>query len=65
MTADNAPGWRTIESAPRDGTRVLVWWRDREISVTSFDGPRILATLAEAGATHWMPLPAPPPEPGA
>lgn len=39
MSADNAPGWRTIESAPRDGSKV--WLRlasGYELPATWMDG---------------------------
>ena len=52
--------WQPIKTAPRDGTRVLLWWRGGEISLVNFRYARLLATLASAGATHWMPLPPPP-----
>jgi hypothetical protein len=50
-------GWRPIESAPKDGTRVLLW-----------DGRRQHVDWWNHGwwntsrPTHWQPLP-PPPEP--
>jgi len=59
------PGWREIESAPKDGTCILVgvagdadstrlvWWQDWGKwfdGVSSLDDP----------PTHWRPLPAPP-----
>lgn len=69
MSDDSAPGWRGIESAPRDGTRVLVWagrccdlpgfWT---IAAYHKDAGWCVCELREA--THWQPLP-PPPEPGA
>jgi hypothetical protein len=57
--------WRTIDSAPKDGTRVLVdtvlgvfiaWWDDDywEDAVRTFNGGPPLKPL------HWMPLPEPP-----
>lgn len=67
--AQSGEGWRTIDSAPKDGTRVLVdsadWFRE--------DSPEIVCWrhdefVSERGTdfdhtqpTHWMPLPAPPP----
>jgi len=67
--------WQPIESAPRDGTRILVWGRlDGECE----DGPHPLPAYCDAAdedggtrwlaqgletveyPTHWMPLPPPP-----
>ena len=69
--------WRTIESAPRDGTPYLAWAEGREVvytwwaEVESCLGQKKMGykTLngfwANFGAcinpTHWLPLPAPPP----
>lgn len=64
----DATAWRPIETAPRDGTWVLLWWPywsarptpgrfycDEWVSLVALskDGP---------GPTHWLPLP-PQPEP--
>ena len=62
-------GWRDISSAPKDGTRVLMWG-------PGWDGPMTHewpnAEIAEAELrnwinppTHWRPLPSPPKEGGA
>ncbi len=64
-------GWRTIESAPHE-TNVLLAWRDwvipstwmMEAGMASW-GKRLAngySNLSHHGsATHWQPLPAPPP----
>ena len=60
-----AEGWRTIETAPRDGTevladtsglgRVVVYWDDEESQWGTG-----LGYLDRGAPTHWMPLPPPP-----
>ena len=58
--------WRTIESAPRDGTRVLGYgphkWRGCYIDeIHVFKGRWTIEWMDGYGApTHWMPLPEPP-----
>lgn len=64
--------WQTIESAPRDGTPVLVaergpngWWIDvGENMYDISDGPDKWRGRESSNVTceptHWMPLPEPP-----
>lgn len=55
--------WKTIDSAPRDGTDVLVWDGD-SVSLSHWDeGWWVLLEYTLDGVTHWMPLPAPPAQP--
>lgn len=63
-------GWRGIESAPKDGTWVLLWqpdqgenvacWMDCDISWWFIEDGKNAHALRGAAPTHWMPLPAPP-----
>jgi hypothetical protein len=69
--AEQGGGWRPIETAPRDGTKVLGgWWFQK--STTRRDW--VVATLKfapkgrwvsvpgawEYDPTHWAPIPSPP-----
>ena len=68
MTADTPPRWRPIETAPRDGTRILVWTSAGAEIVSANDahdpGAAVWDWLAvdcvRVVATHWQPLPTPP-----
>lgn len=68
MSAERASEWRSIDSAPRDGTRFvawcvetgqagpdIAWWRISANPALSY-----FATKYGWIPTHWMPLPAPP-----
>jgi hypothetical protein len=62
--------WRPIDSAPRDGTRVILGWDSGEPSRFGFhqrnaDWKGWRATSLEIGfpkkpPTHWQPMPTPP-----
>jgi hypothetical protein len=64
--------WQPIETAPRDGTRILVWWRGRRSQTmvrisrcTQPHGSPYVWVTDGTGRdtlepTHWMPLPPPP-----
>lgn len=59
-----APHWQPIETAPKDGTPVLVWTADvgqegltEFASVCSYHSDAGFCTHELMVATHWMPLP--------
>lgn len=59
-----ASGWRPIETAPKDGTLLLCFWRSSHCAVAYYDD----GCWWDAGTdglddpTHWQPLPSPPAE---
>lgn len=66
--------WKPIETAPRDGTKVLAW-RNGALEILRWDHIKVGPLMAgwwfvgdravvdrDAQPTHWMPLPAPPTE---
>jgi hypothetical protein len=71
LLRDAGDGWRAIESAPRDGTKVLLchsgyahpfYDRDRmpRVWVDFFRGGSWYNTAPSGQPTHWRPLPQPP-----
>jgi len=48
--------WQPIETAPRDGTEILVWAPGSGRWLIKFDGEE----PAGRAFTHWQPLPEPP-----
>lgn len=56
--------WQPIETAPKDGTLVLVWDEDTPITASWDEGfgwcDNVRGTYWGFSPTHWMPLPEPP-----
>ena len=57
--------WQPIETAPRDGTDILVGYTTGEICILHFDAATFawwdhLGAYEFPDPTHWMPLPPPP-----
>jgi len=66
-----AQEWKPIESAPKDGERIILWLDDEGFSMTGYwDAKEEMWRLPEWDMwtgeegmhtlTHWMPLPLPP-----
>lgn len=65
-------GWRSMDSAPRDGTRVLLWYEELEPHtiqgqwdadfgwVDVWNADKIEGDSGSIWPTHWQPLPSPP-----
>lgn len=73
LRAGEQEGWRTIETAPKDGTRILLHGRVHLPSIDAGEESTVVAYWANINAggwvwygalstiwTHWMPLPAAP-----
>ncbi len=60
---DAVNGWQPIESAPKDGTVVLFHVPSERLPSMSRADDLLAKPYWLRGATHWMPLPAPPQEP--
>lgn len=62
--------WQPIETAPKDGTRIILHWSDKVVPGFYLDNSKSLAPWAgfrtmsgeatpTGKPTHWMPFPAP------
>ena len=74
LAAEEESGWRTMDSAPKDGTDVLVWRGNRRLGArpqgvvracwwqpTRYEGKWVTVPgLHGIKPTHWRPLPPPP-----
>lgn len=70
LAPDAEGGWQPIETAPKDGTSLMVWCADREIVTLAFwlEGNDVrkgywsghYETITPDEPTHWQPLPQPP-----
>ena len=69
LAGETEPQWRPIESAPRDGTAILVADDEGDIDIVSYDKryPSYpwtmkdgLDAIANQAPTHWLPIPPPP-----
>ena len=66
-----ASQWKPIDTAPKDGTKFLIWWptwnNTAEIGYYStrrnrFECNKVMYYQDSDLPTHWMPLPEPPKE---
>jgi len=65
IRANLVPQWQPIETAPKDGTEILVFHPERNEQFVCYlkEGYWMFAPDAALATdpTHWMPLPNPPP----
>ena len=60
--------WQPIETAPRDGSEILLWDKEFEACAVGYFFEPFAQWVAfpgcteEVNPTHWMPLPQPPEE---
>jgi hypothetical protein len=58
-------GWQPIETAPRDGTKIILWSKEcgepNGCIIAAWDGERSFPYLP-CNWTKWRPLPPPPPK---
>jgi hypothetical protein len=66
-----AAAWQSIETAPKDGTRIFLWWPhwSAEPCLGHFSSRTLQPWISDVeisdqgvGPTHWMPLPKQPTE---
>ena len=68
VAAIRAPQWQPIETAPKDGTWVLIWidWignpRSSAFENGTWQNLPWVSSVKDYNPSHWMPLPKPPTE---
>jgi hypothetical protein len=63
MTAQCEVEWRDISTAPKDGTRILVYLNSKATIIIRSDDlkhPLAVYLYPPSHPTHWAPLPPPP-----
>lgn len=53
------PQWAEISTAPRDGSRIMLW-DSRDGGFPTFGSWRVGSEEEHGTITHWLPLPTPP-----
>jgi hypothetical protein len=69
LTASAVGKWQPIETAPRDGTRIIIgwpgggiryaYWLNNSPTWSGWKVPSLELPLPSAPPTHWQPLPEP------
>lgn len=59
LRASTTPQWQPISTAPRDGSRIMLW-DSRDGGFPTFGSWRAGSEEEHGTITHWLPLPAPP-----
>lgn len=59
LDAALTPQWEPISTAPRDGSRIMLW-DSRDGGFPTFGSWRVGSEEEHGTITHWLPLPTPP-----
>lgn len=55
----SAKQWQTMDTAPRDGSTIIIYCEGAAWEVTTYKTAHDFSPIC-MNATHWMPLPMPP-----